>query len=128
MDNNIISEARKEEIRQVPDPCVVVIFGASGDLTHRKLLPSIFSLVCGGLLPEQFSVIGVARSDMNDTSFRKRVKDGIAKFSRTKPDECSEWPEFEKNIHYHRANYDDPEAYRGLSKLLGKIDEETGGA
>lgn len=114
----------KADLRKIPDPCVVVIFGASGDLTHRKLMPSLFSLACEGLLPEHFAVIGVARSDMDNESFRKKIKAGIEQHSRLKPKECGIWPEFSDDIFYHRANYDDPAGYEALSKLLAKIDQD----
>jgi glucose-6-phosphate 1-dehydrogenase len=118
---------QKEELRKVPDPCVVVIFGASGDLTNRKLMPSLFSLTCEGLLPEQFSVIGMARSKLNSEAFRKKIKAGITAYSRIKPSKCSKWADFSKNIFYHQANYDDPAAYQALAEMLTEIDERVGG-
>jgi glucose-6-phosphate 1-dehydrogenase len=118
----------KGELRKVPDPCVVVIFGASGDLTHRKLMPALFSLACEGLLPEQFSVVGVARSEMNHDSFREKVKQGVDSYARLKPGKGSRWAIFAQNLFYHQANYDDPGAYKSLGKLLGEIDKKVGGA
>ena len=127
MSESTAASFQKEELRKVPDPCVVVIFGASGDLTHRKLMPSLFSLVCEGLLPEQFSVIGVARSALDDDSFRQKVKKGIESYSRIKPKQCDKWEAFSQNLFYHQANYDDPEAYKKLAEILAKIDEKVGG-
>ena len=118
---------QEEELRKVPDPCVVVIFGASGDLTHRKLMPSLFSLTCEGLLPEQFSVVGVARSKMNNDSFREKVKKGINAYSRIKPNQCNKWSEFSQNIFYLQGNYDDSKTYKALGDMLAKIDEKVGG-
>ncbi|MBI1878502.1 MAG: glucose-6-phosphate dehydrogenase [Chloroflexi bacterium] len=123
---SIPATANKDTLRKVPDPCVVVIFGASGDLTERKLMPALFSLACEGLLPEQFAVVGVARSEMDHDGFRQKIKQGIEKFSRLKPDECSAWPKFAEGLHYHQANYDDPTSYDGLCKLLAQIDEKVG--
>ena len=57
-------------------------------------MPALFSLACEGFLPEKFAVVGVARSDMDNDSFRKKIKEGIEHFSRLKPDECSAWPAF----------------------------------
>jgi glucose-6-phosphate 1-dehydrogenase len=116
----------KDALRKVPDPCVVVIFGASGDLTARKLMPALFSLACEGLLPEHFAVVGVARSELDDDSFRQKVKEGIEKFSRLKPDECSAWPKFAEGLYYHQATYDDSAGYMSLGKLLAKIDKKAG--
>jgi glucose-6-phosphate 1-dehydrogenase len=116
----------KDSLRKVPDPCVVVIFGASGDLTERKLMPALFSLACEDFLPEQFAIVGVARSDMDNESFRQKTKAGIEKHSRLKPDQCDAWPKFAEDLVYHQANYDDPEGYSSLSKLLAKIDKKVG--
>ncbi len=128
MTDNSISAAEKDAIRKVPDPCTVVIFGASGDLTQRKLMPSLSSLVCEGLLPEQFSIVGVARSDMDNDTFRAKVKEGVDKFARLKPKKGDAWEQFSQNIHYLRGSYDDSQTYKDLSKLLAKIDKKTGSA
>ena len=128
VDNIPNSSAQEDALRKVPDPCVVVIFGASGDLTLRKLMPSLFSLACEGLLPEQFSIVGVARSNMDNDGFRAKVKKSIKAHSRIKPEQCNRWDDFAQNIYYHKAQYDDPQAYKSLGKLLAKIDKEVGGA
>jgi glucose-6-phosphate 1-dehydrogenase len=117
----------EDTLRKVPDPCVVVIFGASGDLTERKLMPALFSLTCEGLLPEKFSVVGVARSKLTDASFRKKIKEGTEAYSRIKPKACQKWEKFSENIFYHQANYADPAGYEGLAKILASIDEKVGG-
>jgi len=128
MNDAVISsnpEITNDTLRKVPDPCVVVIFGASGDLTRRKLMSALFSLTCEGLTPEYFAVVGVARSNMDDDSFRERIQEGIETHSRIKPDElCQKWPDFGSNLFYHQANYDNPEDYQGLIKLLTKINKE----
>ncbi len=111
----------KNGLRKLPDPCIVVIFGASGDLTERKLMPALFSLACEGLLPEKFAVVGVARSKLDDDDFRQKIKSGIETYSRLKPDECLEWNDFANNLFYHQIGYDDPSGYTSLKKLLTKI-------
>lgn len=117
--------ASDDTLRRVPEPCVVVIFGASGDLTRRKLMSALFSLSCEGLLPEHFAVVGVARSDLSNDDFQQRMQEGIETYSRIKPDElCQKWPGFVRNLLYHQANYDDPAGYKSLSQLLAKINEE----
>jgi glucose-6-phosphate 1-dehydrogenase len=118
--------ASKDALRKVPNACAIVIFGASGDLTERKLMPALFSLACEGLLPEQFAIVGVARSEMDDDSFRQKIKQGIEKFSRLKPDECTAWPKFAEALHYHQADYDDSAGYKNLSKLLAQIEKKVG--
>jgi glucose-6-phosphate 1-dehydrogenase len=113
--------ATKDSLRKIPDPCVVVIFGASGDLTRRKLMPALFSLACEGLLPEKFAVIGVARSELDDDSFRQMIVAGIEAHSRLDPEECEMLAEFAGKISYHQAQYDDPAGCVALRKRLNKI-------
>jgi glucose-6-phosphate 1-dehydrogenase len=117
-------EISKDTLRKVPDPCIAVIFGASGDLTQRKLMPALFSLACEGLLPEQFAVIGMARSELDNESFRQKMRQGIEAHSRLSPKECELWSDFSQNLFYHQANYSNPAGYQALSELLAKIDKE----
>src|SRR2546429_7470125 len=70
------------QLRRTPDPCVLCIFGASGDLTQRKLFPALYSLAFRRLLPERFAVVGVARSDETDDAFRERMKEAVQHHSR----------------------------------------------
>jgi glucose-6-phosphate 1-dehydrogenase len=109
---------------RVPDPTIVVIFGASGDLTKRKLLPALFHLEQGGLLPEQFSIVGVARRPLGD-SFASDMKDGILKFGGVKDGE-KHLDEFIAKVQYHAMNFDDAAGYEDLKTLLEKIDKEKG--
>ena len=64
-------------LEKKPQPCGIIIFGASGDLTHRKLMPSLYALAKDGLLPKNFYVLGVARSSLTDQAFRDKIKDGL---------------------------------------------------
>ena len=105
------------------NPTVVVIFGASGDLTQRKLIPALFSLHCEGLLSERFAVLGIARSAYSDESFRERMLDGVQKYARRKLADSKDWVEYAPRLHYHQGNYDDPETYKSLIKRLQAIDE-----
>ena len=109
---------------RVPDPTIVVIFGASGDLTKRKLLPALFHLEQAGLLPEQFSIVGVARRPLHD-SFAADMKDGILKFGGVKEGE-KHLDEFVAKVQYHAMNFDDAAGYEQLKSLLEKIDTEKG--
>src|SRR5438105_477809 len=68
--------------RAVPQPCAIVIFGATGDLTHRKLIPALYNLAADGELPPAVAVVGVARRDKTDDGFRKEVEESVRKFSR----------------------------------------------
>src|SRR5579863_1810803 len=73
------------------DACAVVIFGASGDLTRRKLMPALYNLAVSRSLPGGFAVVGVARRDKSHLAFRKEMSDGVAQFSRRRPIDASVW-------------------------------------
>jgi len=109
---------------RVPDPIVVVIFGASGDLTKRKLLPALFHLEQAGLLPEEFAIVGVARRPLED-SFAADMKDGILKFGGVK-EGADHLDAFIAKVKYHAMNFDDGAGYQQLKALLERIDEEYG--
>ncbi len=109
---------------RTPDPTVVVIFGASGDLTKRKLLPALFHLEQAGLLPEEFAIVGVARRPLQD-SFAPDMKDGILKFGGVK-NEAPHLDDFIAKVQYHQMNFDDSAGYDQLKALLEKIDKEKG--
>src|SRR5438105_15173866 len=70
------------QVRATPDPCVLVIFGASGDLTTKKLFPALYSLAFRRLLPERFAVLGVARTEESDDEFRERMKEAVKEHAR----------------------------------------------
>lgn len=101
-------------------PATVVIFGASGDLTLRKLIPALYSLFCKERLPKKFAVLGVARSEFSDETFREKLLAGIKKFSKQEID-AKMWKRFSKLLHYHQGNYDDPQTYQHLDKRLQAI-------
>src|SRR5688500_20292872 len=69
-------------LRRTPEPCVLVIFGASGDLTKRKLIPAVYALALRRLLPESFAVVGVARTETSDDDFRAQMRDAVERFAR----------------------------------------------
>jgi len=108
------------------EPAVVVIFGASGDLTQRKLVPALHSLSCEGLLPQSTRVVGVARSPLTDRDFRSRNFEGVRSYARLKPNICELWPQFENRISYLSGDYTDQETYRKLAGRLADIDREHG--
>lgn len=113
--------------QRVPQPCSIVIFGASGDLTKRKLMPAIYSLAHEGLLPPYFSVIGVAAADYNDESFREEMKKAVNQFSRYKPVNELVWNALSEGIFYVRRSPDDPtKTYADLKAALDKSDAERG--
>ena len=99
-------------------PIAIVIFGASGDLTRRKLVPALHSLTCGGLLHPATRVIGVARSPLSDAAFRDRLYEGVRDYARLSPGVCKLWPRFAGRHSYLAGSYDDPETYRRLAQRL----------
>src|SRR5436190_5215213 len=111
--------------RAVPQPCAIVIFGATGDLTHRKLLPALYNLAADGELPPAVSVIGFARRPKSDDDFRKEMADAVKKFSRqTVRDEI--WKTFGQSIFYHQSDLSDESGFKTLAERLDKIDKERG--
>lgn len=99
-------------------PCTIVIFGASGDLTARKLMPALQHLYATGQLPENFAVLGVARSEMDDEGFRSELRDKLADFGKL--DEGS-WERFAKHLFYKRLTYDEGEDYDALAERLDEV-------
>src|SRR4051812_18616817 len=95
------------------DPVTVVIFGGSGDLAHRKLLPALYNLHIDGLLPPAVAVVGVGRKEMSDDRFREFAKDGTTSFSRRPLDERA-WNAFAPALFYQGGTLDDAAAYRSL--------------
>jgi glucose-6-phosphate 1-dehydrogenase len=104
---------------KVSDPCGIIIFGASGDLTHRKLMPALYDLYHAKLLPENFFIVGSARTRWNDRVFRERVL-GILK-EKKKPDPLLQ-KKFAEHIYYRSAEYSDPKALRSLAALMKELD------
>ena len=108
------------------DPANVVIFGASGDLTSRKLVPALHSLTCEGLLPPECRVIGVARSRLSDEAFAEKLFQGVEAYARYHPGHCERWPLFEGRVSYLAGSYDDPDTYLRLARRLADLDAEAG--
>jgi len=106
------------------DPCVVVIFGASGDLTKRKLIPAILNLQNGGFLPKNLSVVGVARTQMTHAEFRDEVKPDDKAIS-SGPMRAA-WASLSEHVFYHAADATKPEAFSGLAEFLKKTDAQVG--
>jgi glucose-6-phosphate 1-dehydrogenase len=108
------------------DACAVVIFGASGDLTRRKLMPALYNLACSRSLPSGFAVVGVARREKTDESFRAEMKEAVSAFSRRKPIDATLWADFDRGLSYLRGPADAPDTYERLRAQLERIDAERG--
>src|SRR5256885_14981493 len=92
--------------RAVPQPCSIVIFGATGDLTHRKLIPALYNLAADGELPPAVAVVGVGRRDKTDDGFRQEVEEPVRKFSRQNVRDDI-WKTVAQSNCYHRTEFPD---------------------
>src|ERR1700733_434834 len=109
---------------RTPDPCIVVIFGASGDLTKRKLLPALYHLEQSGLLPKDFAVVGVARRPL-EQSFAQDMKEGIISGGGVENDDAKLGP-FVDRVKYYAMNFDDAAGYDSLKTMLADVDTKFG--
>src|ERR1700683_672752 len=107
------------------DPCVMVIFGASGDLTKRQLTPALSNLAKDNRLSKEFALVGFARNEMTSEQFRDEIGREIGEFATTTVDPDL-WHWFSQRIYYHAGDFDDAAAYKGLSELLAQIDKQHG--
>ncbi len=112
---------------RVPDPCILVIFGASGDLTSRKLVPAIWHLNQQGRLPEQFALVGVARSPLNDAQFRDRMRQALTDFVEDL-DTGPALEAFLEKLYFFRGDQANPQTYAALAERLRQLDQERGTA
>jgi len=108
------------------DACAVVIFGASGDLTRRKLMPALYNLAVSRSLPSGFAVVGVARRAKTNDQFRSEMREGVSSFSRRKPIDPALWSDFERGVSYVAGTFDDPKTYSDLRAHLEQLDSERG--
>ncbi len=115
-------------LERMPAPCTMVICGATGDLTQRKLGPALYNLMLGGFLPPEFTVVGFARRSLSDEDFRDHLREGIDSYSRNRPVKESVWKSFSDAIRYHRGEFHEPQAYTELATLLDQIDRDRGTA
>jgi len=113
-------------LERMAEPCTMVICGATGDLTERKLGPALYNTLLGGFLPPEFTVVGFARRELTDEQFREHLLDGINTHSRNRPAKPAIWESFARGIEYHRGDFDDPAAYAELAKRLDRIDRDRG--
>jgi glucose-6-phosphate 1-dehydrogenase len=115
-------------LERMPEPCTMIICGATGDLAERKLGPALYNLMLGGYLPPEFSVVGFARRELADEEFAGFLLEGVNRHSRNRPAKESIWESFCRGIEYHQGQLDDPEAYAALAKRLDRIDRDRGTA
>jgi glucose-6-phosphate 1-dehydrogenase len=107
-----------------PEPCIIVIFGASGDLTHRKLIPSLYDLDRQGMLPGKTPIIGVSRTPLSDDEFRERLRPSTQKFSHRYSADA--WSRFAQRVHYHPLDATETDAFPSLLQQFDKLAKELG--
>jgi glucose-6-phosphate 1-dehydrogenase len=103
---------------RTPDPCAIVLFGATGDLTARKLVPALHASAMQGGLPAEYEIVGFARRDWSDDFFRKTMRDAMPK--------AQAWDEFAQHLSFVQGNFDDPAAYQQLKERLEEFDRTRG--
>jgi glucose-6-phosphate 1-dehydrogenase len=110
--------------QRAPEPCAVVLFGATGDLTHRKLAPALFRLAVAGLLPSDYAIVGYARRDWDDDAFRASLRETLE--PEAGPDFAQTWPPFAERILFCGGTFDDPAGYERLRSTLERADKTLG--
>ncbi len=109
-------------LERMPDPHIFVLFGATGDLAHRKVVPAVFQLWRTHLLPHEFTIVCVGRRPYSDEAFRSDLKASLDKFSRVLPVDREAWDDLAGRIVYHRGDFNDPAMYAALAERLDSID------
>jgi glucose-6-phosphate 1-dehydrogenase len=112
-------------LERVPDPCLVVIFGATGDLSHRKIFPAFYNIRRAGLLPVETSIVGYSRRPYTDEAFVTEMHEAVREHSHN-PVEKALWDDFAQMIHYQQGDFGDPASYERLAERLDQIDVAAG--
>ena len=113
-------------LERVPDPAAFVLFGATGDLAHRKVVPALFQLWRTHLLPHEFQIVAVGRRPYTDQAFRDELRDSVRKYSRVQPVDEETWDDLAQRITYHRGDFNDPAMFQSLADRLDGLDADQG--
>jgi glucose-6-phosphate 1-dehydrogenase len=113
------------ELPRRPEPCVLVIFGAAGDLTRRKLLPAVYALGVRGLLPDRFGIVGLARQELTSDQWREEMRAAVAEHGRERLDPDA-WDALAAGMHYVAGEFGSDEVRQGLGAALERLDDERG--
>ena len=105
-----------------PEPCAVVVFGASGDLAHRKLLPALYNLALSAHLPAAFGLVGVSKSEFSDARYQADMREAVGKYSRVKPIDEEVWRDFAAGLRYVSGSFDDDSTFQRLAATLEEVD------
>ncbi len=121
---NVLREGLRLE--KVPDPALLVLFGATGDLAHRKVIPAMYHLWRTNLLPHEFILLAIGRRDYDDDSVRQEIHKALHQYSRLLPLDEAAWRSFSERIRYHRLDFADANGFETLSARLDSFDETEG--
>jgi glucose-6-phosphate 1-dehydrogenase len=113
-------------LEKVPDPSILTLFGATGDLAHRKVIPALYQLWRTNLLPHEFVLLAIGRRPYDDETFRAEIRTALEQHSRVLPLDEAAWQGFSAQICYHRLDFDDAAGFEGLATRLDELDEERG--
>jgi glucose-6-phosphate 1-dehydrogenase len=113
-------------LERVPDPCTFVLFGCTGDLARRKVIPALYQLWRTNLLPHEFCIVAIGRRPYEDDTLRDVYRQSLEKFSRVLPLDEAAWRSFAQRVRYQRGDFDDPQAFDQLVTVLDQIDHERG--
>ena len=113
-----------QRLGRTPGPCALVIFGGTGDLSSRKIIPALYNLAHQRLLPAAFAVVGTARAPLTDEAYREALHADLLEYSRTKPIDEDVWQSFAERVHYVSTH--DPTGYDDLRERLARVDREVG--
>jgi glucose-6-phosphate 1-dehydrogenase len=121
---NVLREGLRLE--RVPDPSVLVLFGGTGDLAHRKVIPALYQLWRTNLLPHEFVLLAIGRRGYDDDTFRAEIRGALEKFSRVLPLDTDAWQSFAERICYQHLDFDDSAGYEALAARLDVLDHDRG--
>ena len=121
---NVLREGLRLE--RVPDPSILVLFGATGDLAHRKVIPALYQLWRTNLLPHEFILLAIGRRPYDDETFRAEIRGALETFSRVLPLDPDAWESFAERICYQRLDFDDPAGFEALPARLDALDRDHG--
>src|SRR6266699_3847803 len=123
--SNPLRDPRDRRIPRVAEPSIVIMFGVTGDLARKKLLPAIYDLANRGLLPPGFSLVGFARRDWGDEDFVKVTHDAVRQYARTRFRE-EVWRQVSEGVRFVSGEFSDPDAFDRLAQTVQRLDAERG--
>jgi len=117
-----------ERLRAAPPPTALVVFGGSGDLAHRKIIPALYNLELNNMLPQGFAMLGVSRTRFSDEEYRREMRKAVDEFSRTQPVDDAVWESFAQRLHYEAGSTTELETFERVGRRLEQLDEGFGTA